>query len=286
MPVILNGSSLAKSSLEDMKTRVAQCQEAMGRPPCLVTVQVGDDPSSTTYVNMKGKMAERLGMQSQSVRLPESTTTSQLVDKLNALNADSAVTGILLQHPCGPNVDTRTAFDSIDRHKDVDGVHSANFGRVALGDPSAPHCCTPRAIMRLLEHYHIDVKGMSTLVVGRSPILGRPVSTMLTNADATVTLAHSRSKDLPRLVAQNQLIVGAAGRPRLIKAEWVEHPQAILVDAGYHAQEKCGDIELSQQLIDRCHAYTPVPGGVGPMTINTLMLQTIEAAEQKIPQSP
>jgi methylenetetrahydrofolate dehydrogenase (NADP+)/methenyltetrahydrofolate cyclohydrolase len=215
-------------------------------------------------------------MESLAVELPEQTTTAQLLAQIDALNANPRVRGILLQHPVPGQIDERACFDRIALEKDVDGVTSLGFGRMALGEP-AYGSATPAGIMRLLRHYKIEVQGREAVVVGRSPILGKPMAMMLLGANATVTVCHSRTKNLPEIVRRAEILVGAVGRPEFIKADWIRDG-AVIVDAGYHPGG-VGDIELGP-VIDRCSAYTPVPGGVGPMTIATLIAQTVEAAER------
>lgn len=186
--------------------------------------------------------------------------------------------GILLQHPVPKHIDERLCFDAIDVEKDVDGVTCFGYGRMAMG-VDAYGCATPKGIMRLLEAYEISVEGKEAVVIGRSPILGKPMAAMLLNANATVTICHSRTVDLPSIVKRADVVVATIGQPEFIKAEWIKDG-AIVIDAGYHPGSK-GDIELGP-LVDRVAAYTPVPGGVGPMTINALISQTVEAGERKI----
>lgn len=247
-----------------------------GEPPILATILVGSDPASATYVRMKGNACRRVGMESLSVALPEETTTEQLLAKIDELNADPRVRGILLQHPVPGQIDERACFDRIALEKDVDGVTTHGFGRMAMGE-HAYGSATPAGIMRLLEHYQIPLAGCDAVVVGRSPILGKPMAMMLLGANATVTICHSRTKNLPELIGRADLVVGALGKPEFIRGSWIKDG-AVVVDAGYHPGG-VGDIELSA-VIDRCAAYTPVPGGVGPMTIATLIAQTVEAAEK------
>jgi methylenetetrahydrofolate dehydrogenase (NADP+)/methenyltetrahydrofolate cyclohydrolase len=188
------------------------------------------------------------------------------------------VHGILLQHPVPEQIDERACFDAIALHKDVDGVTCLGFGRMAMGE-DAYGCATPKGIMRILEHYKIDIEGKHAVVVGRSAILGKPMAMMLLEANATVTICHSRTKNLPDLIKQADILVGAVGKPEFIKAEWIKDG-AVVVDAGYHPGG-VGDIELAP-LVDRVSAYTPVPGGVGPMTINTLIFQSVDSGEKAI----
>jgi methylenetetrahydrofolate dehydrogenase (NADP+)/methenyltetrahydrofolate cyclohydrolase len=217
-------------------------------------------------------------MQSLKVELPTETTTDELLGKIEALNANPDVHGILLQHPVPAQIDERACFDAIALEKDVDGVTCLGFGRMAMGE-EAYGCATPKGIMRLLDHYDLNLEGLHAVIVGRSPILGKPMAAMLLEANATVTICHSRTKNLPELIKQADLVVGALGKPEFIKADWIKD-DAIVVDAGYHVGG-VGDIEL-EGIKDRCKAYTPVPGGVGPMTINTLILQSVEAGEKAI----
>ena len=277
--LLLDGKSLAKKTEAELKERVAALKHSSnGRTPILATLLVGDDPASATYVNMKGNACARIGMESLKVELPSTTTTEELLAKIDELNNNDDVHGILLQHPVPSQIDERACFDAIDLSKDVDGVTCLGFGRMSMGE-EAYGCATPKGIMRLLEAYNIPLEGKHAVVVGRSPILGKPMAMMLLGANATVTLCHSRTEDLPRHIQQADIIVGAVGKPEFIKAEWIKDG-AVVVDAGYHPGG-VGDIELAP-LVDRVAAYTPVPGGVGPMTINTLIYQSVESGEKKL----
>ena len=275
MSIILDGKILAQSTEKALAERVLKINKEKGFVPILATILVGSDPASGTYVKMKGSACERVGMKSLKVELNQKTTTEELLFKIAELNENPEVHGILLQHPVPDQIDERLCFDAIDIAKDVDGVTSLGFGKMAMNEP-AFGSCTPQGIMRLLEHYEIEISGKHAVVVGRSPILGKPMAMMLLNKHATVTICHSRTKDLEEHVLNADIVVGAVGIPRFIQSSWVKNG-AVVIDAGYHP-EKCGDIDL-EPLIDRCSAYTPVPGGVGPMTINTLILQTVEACE-------
>jgi methylenetetrahydrofolate dehydrogenase (NADP+) / methenyltetrahydrofolate cyclohydrolase len=279
MALVLDGKALAKQTEDDLTQRVAALKASSGgRTPILATILVGGDPASATYVKMKGNACERIGMQSLKVELSEQTTTEQLLAKIEELNNNPDVHGILLQHPVPSQIDERACFDAIALEKDVDGVTCLGFGRMAMGE-EAYGCATPKGIMRLLEHYNIELSGKHAVVVGRSPILGKPMAMMLLQADATVTICHSRTKNLESHIRQADIIVGAVGKPEFIKGEWIKDG-AVVVDAGYHPGG-VGDIELSA-VIDRCSAYTPVPGGVGPMTINTLIFQSVASGEKAI----
>jgi methylenetetrahydrofolate dehydrogenase (NADP+)/methenyltetrahydrofolate cyclohydrolase len=276
-PRILDGKTLAKTFEQQLSQRVdAIKQKNGGRTPILATILVGDDPASATYVKMKGNACRRVGMDSLKVEMSKDTSTEQLLAKIDELNANRDVHGILLQHPVPSQIDERLAFDRIALEKDVDGVTALGFGRMAMGEP-AYGSATPAGIIRILEHYEVPIEGKHAVVIGRSPILGKPVALMLLNRNATVTICHSRTKNLPELCRQADILVAAVGKPRFVKGDWIKDG-AVIVDAGFHP-EKCGDVDL-EAAAPRSSAYTPVPGGVGPMTINTLISQTVEAAEK------
>ena len=273
--IILDGKKLATLSEEFIKKEVSMLVSA-GITPTLATILVGHDPASETYVKMKRNTCKRVGMESIAVELPESTTTEELLKAINDLNSDVNVHGILLQHPTPSHIDERKCFDAIDIEKDVDGVTCLGFGNMSMGI-DAYGSCTPAGIVRLIEHYELKVEGKHAIVVGRSPILGKPMAMMLLNLNATVTICHSRTKNIDSIIKQADLIVGAVGIPEFIKTEWIKEG-AIVIDAGFHP-EKCGDIDLSE-MDNISSAYTPVPGGVGPMTINTLILHTMKSAKK------
>ena len=275
--IILDGNKLAKISEESIKQRVGVLSEK-GIRPTLATVLVGNDPASETYVKMKRNTCSRVGMESIAIELPESTSTEELLKTIKDLNDDNDIHGILLQHPVPSQIDERLCFDAIDIDKDVDGVTCLGFGNMSMGI-EAYGSCTPAGIIRLIEHYKINVEGLNSVVVGRSPILGKPMAMMLLNLNSTVTICHSRTQNLDAIIKNADLIVGAVGIPKFIKTNWIKK-NAIVIDAGYHP-EKCGDIELDN-IEEVASAYTPVPGGVGPMTINTLILQTLQSAEKSI----
>ncbi|MGB9029913.1 MAG: bifunctional methylenetetrahydrofolate dehydrogenase/methenyltetrahydrofolate cyclohydrolase FolD [Acidobacteriaceae bacterium] len=273
-PIVLDGKAYSKELEAELTTRVARLN--LQDPPILATILVGDDPASATYVRMKGNACRRVGMESLSIALPATTTTDELLAAIDSLNANPRVRGILLQHPVPKQIDERACFDRIALDKDVDGVTAHGFGRMAMDEP-AYGSATPAGIMRLLRRYQIPIEGREAVVVGRSPILGRPMAMMLLAANATVTICHSRTRNLPEVVHRAEIVIGAVGKPEFIRADWIRD-NAVVVDAGYHPGG-VGDIQLSA-VIDRCSAYTPVPGGVGPMTIATLIAHTVEAAEK------
>jgi methylenetetrahydrofolate dehydrogenase (NADP+) / methenyltetrahydrofolate cyclohydrolase len=275
--IILDGKTLAKQIESELAARVEKLiARSGGKVPVLATILVGEDPASVTYVRMKGNACKRVGMESIRALLPEGSTTEQVLAEIDKLNADPGVHGILIQHPVPKPIEERLCFDRIDPAKDVDGVTCMGFGRMAMGE-KAYGSATPAGIMRLLSHYKIPLEGIHAVVVGRSPILGKPMALMLLNANATVTICHSKTQNLAEVVRQGDLVVGAVGKPEFIRGDWVK-PGAVVVDAGYN-EGNVGDIELSA-VVENCSAYTPVPGGVGPMTIAMLMAQTVDAAEK------
>ena len=274
---ILDGKKLASDSEKEILESVSVLKEK-GIIPTLATILVGDDPASETYVRMKQETCKRVGMESLAINLPKETSTEELLLKIDELNNDKKIHGILLQHPVPNQINERECFERISIEKDVDGVTCLGFGRMSM-DLSAYGSCTPAGIMRILEFYDVDISGMKAVVVGRSPILGKPMAMMLLNKNATVTICHSRTKELEEHVRNADLVVGAVGVPKLIKKEWLKKG-AVVIDAGYHP-EKCGDIDLDG-IEEIASSYTPVPGGVGPMTINTLILNTMEAARKTL----
>lgn len=276
--VVLDGAKVAQETEAQIRVRVEKLKALSGTTPILATILVGDDPSSATYVRMKGNACRRVGMDSMAIEMPQSTTTAQLLAKIQELNANPDVHGILLQHPVPEQIDERACFDAIALDKDVDGVTCLGFGRMAMGE-SAYGSATPAGVMRLLAAYEIPLAGRHAVVLGRSPILGKPMAAMLLNANCTVTICHSHTQGLQALIAQADIVVAAVGRPAFVPGAWIKDG-AVVVDAGYH-EGGVGDIELAS-VVERASAYTPVPGGVGPMTINTLIVQTLQAGEAKL----
>ena len=276
--MILDGKSLASQIEQGLKGQVqAIVQKLNGKIPALATILVGDDPSSATYVKMKGNACKRVGLESIPVLLPASIATEQLLGKIKELNENPLVRGILLQHPVPKQIDERKCFDAISIEKDVDGVSSLGFGLMSMGE-RAYGSATPKGIITLLEHYKIPLQGKHAVVVGRSAILGKPMAAMLLNKNCTVTICHSKTQNLPHIIGQADIVVGAVGVPELIKTEWLKNG-AVAIDAGYHNKEGGAVGDIQKEGLDAiCSAYTPVPGGVGPMTISTLIQQTVESA--------
>ena len=276
--LVLDGKALAHQIENELAVRVQSLKRNFnGATPVLATILVGNDPSSAIYVKMKANACRRVGLESRRVELAQTTTTAQLLSVIDTLNADARVQGILLQHPVPPQIDERRCFDQIALRKDVDGVTVLGFGRMAMNEP-AFGSATPAGIMRLLRYYNLVPDGKHAVVVGRSPILGKPIAMMLLNANATVTICHSKTQGLAHIVGLADILVGAVGKPQFIKGAWIKDG-AVVVDAGYHPGG-IGDIEMATA-ITKCSAYTPVPGGVGPMTIATLIEQTIDSAEHQ-----
>lgn len=272
--LILDGNVVANAVKEELKSRI-EALKAKGVTPCLATILVGDDSSSETYVRMKGNACAKLGIDSKKIHLDKETTTEQLLETIQALNEDNNVHGILLQHPVPGHIDERKAFETIAIEKDVDGVTSFGYGQTALGFGKYPSC-TPAAIMKIMEYYGIEASGKHAVVVGRSPILGKPVSALLLNEDATVTTCHSRTNNLADHIKQADIVVAAVGKPNFIQGDWIK-PGAVILDAGYN-KGNIGDVDY-EACLKNASAITPVPGGVGPVTISMLLKHTVDSAE-------
>jgi methylenetetrahydrofolate dehydrogenase (NADP+)/methenyltetrahydrofolate cyclohydrolase len=271
---LMDGAALAARIAEDTAAQAARFLSEAGRRPGLAAVLVGDDPASATYVRMKRNRSERAGIASRLVELPATATTEQVVDAIGGLAGDVTVDGILLQHPVPAQVEERAAFEAIPPDKDVDGVTMHSFAAMAFGLPGFDSC-TPGGILRLLDHYRVPLAGAHAVVLGRSPILGRPLGMLLLGRDATVTYCHSKTRDLPAVVGTADLVVAAVGRPEFVRGSWLK-PGAVVVDAGYNPGN-LGDVAFDEATAVASQ-ITPVPGGVGPMTIAVLLEQTVRAA--------
>ncbi|UAL47153.1 bifunctional 5,10-methylenetetrahydrofolate dehydrogenase/5,10-methenyltetrahydrofolate cyclohydrolase [Sutcliffiella horikoshii] len=245
--------------------------------PKLATILVGNNPSSETYVRMKVKACARVGIDSISYHLNTETTQEELLELIRKLNHDQEVDGILLQHPIPSHLDERDAFNKIHIDKDVDGVTTTGFGNMALGMDANPSC-TPAAIMKLLKHYKIQVEGKHAVVIGRSPILGKPMASLLLNANATVTICHSYTEGLEQIVSTADIVIAAVGKPNFVKGSWIKEG-AVVIDAGYNGGN-VGDVDF-ESCLEKASAITPVPGGVGPITIATLLYQTVLSASKR-----
>jgi len=273
-PRLMEGTRLARDTVARSAARAREFAERTGRQPCLAAVLVGEDPASVTYVRMKRNRCQEAGIESRYLPLPASTTTETLVGTVSALSADPGVHGILLQHPVPAHIDERAAFEAIAPDKDVDGVTMHSFAAMAFGY-HAFASCTPGAIVRLLDAYDVDPAGRHAVVIGRSPILGKPVGMLLLARNATVTYCHSRTRALASMVATADIVVAAVGRANFVRGDWLK-PGAVVVDAGYN-EGNVGDVAFDEA-VGRASLITPVPGGVGPLTIAVLLEQTVEAA--------
>jgi methylenetetrahydrofolate dehydrogenase (NADP+) / methenyltetrahydrofolate cyclohydrolase len=274
----MDGAALAREVVADTAKRAADLTAATGVTPCLATVIVGEDPGSVTYVRMKRNRASSAGIASRLVALPEPTTTEELVTVIGQLSADPEVHGILLQHPVPAHVDERAAFEAIAPHKDVDGVTMHSFAAMAFGLPGFASA-TPGGIMRLLDAHDVEPAGQHAVVIGRSPILGKPVGMLLLARNATVTYCHSRTRDLPAITRTADILVAAVGRPEFVRGDWIK-PGATVVDAGYNPGP-VGDVAAAEARVV-AGLLAPVPGGVGPMTIAVLLAQTVDAASRQL----
>ncbi len=280
MASLIDGRAISKSLLAEVAKTVEQ-HKARGVQPKLAVVLVGDDPASAVYVRNKGKRAAQAGIETADHRLDANTTTDALLGLVRELNEDPSVDGILVQLPLPPQIDADAVLVSIDPTKDVDGFHPENLGRLMIGEPRFV-ACTPLGCMKMLEAVGTELRGAKALVVGRSTIVGKPMAQLLLAADATVTIAHSRTRDLPAEVAAADVLVAAVGRPRMIQGSWIK-PGATVIDVGINRGEDgklCGDVDFGSA-VERAGAITPVPGGVGPMTIACLMHNVALAASRR-----
>jgi len=277
-PKIIDGRKVSQDVLAGAAAKVEQIRQQTGKTPCLATVLVGEDPASATYVRMKGKRCEAVGMESRRIEMPTETSTEELVEQIQQLGDDASVHGILLQHPVPSQIDERAGFEAIPLEKDVDGVTATGLGRMWLGIETYGSC-TPAGIMRLLDAYEIELRGREAVVIGRSPILGKPMAAMLLDRHATVTICHSRTKQLGEVARRADVLVAAVGRPKFVEGDWVKEG-AVVIDAGYNPGN-VGDCDY-EACYPRASKITPVPGGVGPMTIATLIDNTADAAASQL----
>lgn len=287
-PRILDGKSVAAAVLDECRAEAASLI-AQGIVPGLAVVIVGEDPASKVYVGKKTSTCAELGFFSRKIELSAETSQEELLQVVRDLNADSAIHGILVQSPPPKHIDEEAIIRAIDPRKDVDGFHPENVAKLALEDPSGFIPCTPAGCMKLLEVSGIETQGAEAVIIGRSMIVGKPMALLLVSkkSNATVTIAHSRSKDLPAICRRADILVAAVGRPEMVKADWVK-PGAVVIDVGINRVEDAskksgfrltGDVAF-EEVAPLCSAITPVPGGVGPMTIAMLMKNTLQAARQ------
>jgi len=275
---LIDGKAIAQSVRAEVKGKVEEFSARTGVRPCLATVLVGDDPASGVYVRSKGKACREVGMLSRQIDLPASTSQEKLLEIVEGLNAEEAVHGILVQLPLPDQIDETRVIESIDPAKDVDGFHPVNAGRLLSGNPVFVPC-TPLGILRMLDHESVELKGKHAVVVGRSNIVGKPVALLLLSRHATVTICHSRTKDLPGVVRGGDVVVAAVGKTEMIRGSWLA-PGSVVVDVGINRRPDgtlAGDVAFAEAR-EVAGKITPVPGGVGPMTIAMLLHNTLEAA--------
>lgn len=275
---LIDGKAIAQSVRAELKGKVEEFTARTGVTPCLATVLVGDDPASGVYVRSKGKACREVGMLSRQIELPASTSQEDLLDIVAGLNADAGVHGILVQLPLPDSIDEARIIESIDPAKDVDGFHPVNAGLLLSGNPVFVPC-TPLGILRMLDHESVELKGKHAVVVGRSNIVGKPVALLLLSRHATVTICHSRTKDLPAVVRSADVVVAAVGKTEMVRGSWIA-PGAVVIDVGINRRPDgtlAGDVAFAEAR-EIAGRITPVPGGVGPMTIAMLLHNTLEAA--------
>lgn len=277
---LLNGKELAQKLQQEMTQEVTELKEK-GLQPGLAVILVGEDPASQVYVRNKERAANNIGMYSVVYRLPETTSEADLIAKIEELNHDDKVHGILVQLPLPKHIDEDLVLDTIDPAKDVDGFHPMNLGNLFAGKPTMIPC-TPAGIMELIKLSGLDLAGKNAVIIGRSNIVGKPMAHLLLQANATVTICHSKTKDLPKVAKQADVLVVAIGRANFVTADFVKEG-AVVIDVGINRDENnklTGDVKFDE-VAPLTSYITPVPGGVGPMTITMLMRQTIDAAKRK-----
>lgn len=281
--MIISGKDLSKSLKEDLKSRVAELEAKHGTTPNLVVILVGEDPGSVSYVTGKAKAATEVGIRNTTLRYADTITEEELLAVVDKLNADDDIDGILIQLPLPKHIDEQKVISAIKVEKDVDSFHPVNVASLWLKLPGLKPC-TPKGIIKLLDSAGVEIEGKEAVVVGRSNIVGLPVAKLLLDRNATVTIAHSRTKNLGEITRRADILVVAIGRERFVTADMIK-PGAVVIDVGVNRDSRngklCGDVdfEMAEQVAS---AITPVPGGVGPMTITCLMENTVESFERKI----
>lgn len=278
MPLLIDGKKISTEIKDELKGTVEELKK-QGVETCLAVIQVGDDPASSIYVRNKKRACAYVGIESLSYELPEETTEDELVKLVKELNENDNVHGILVQLPLPKHINADTIIRTISPDKDVDGFHPESVGRLCIGEPGFVSC-TPAGIIQLLKRSGIEIEGKECVVVGRSNIVGKPMSILLLRENGTVTITHSRTKDLKEVTGRADILVVAIGKPKFITADYVKEG-AVVIDVGMHRNEEnklCGDVDFDD-IKDKVSAITPVPGGVGPMTIAMLMYNCVEAAK-------
>lgn len=280
MPLLIDGKKISTEIKDELKVTVEELKK-QGVETCLAVIQVGDDPASSIYVRNKKRACAYVGIESLSYELPEETTEDELVKLVKELNENDNVHGILVQLPLPKHINADTIIRTISPNKDVDGFHPESVGRLCIGEPGFVSC-TPAGIIQLLKRSGIEIEGKECVVVGRSNIVGKPMSILLLRENGTVTITHSRTKDLKEVTGRADILVVAIGKPKFITADYVKEG-AVVIDVGMHRNEEnklCGDVDFDD-VKDKVSAITPVPGGVGPMTIAMLMYNCVEAAKDQ-----
>ncbi|BAZ65318.1 MAG: bifunctional methylenetetrahydrofolate dehydrogenase/methenyltetrahydrofolate cyclohydrolase FolD [Pelatocladus maniniholoensis HA4357-MV3] len=283
---LLDGKALATKIQQELFATITRLQPQMGRPPGLAVLMVGDNPASAAYVRGKEKACAKIGMSSFGKHFPTQTTQAELEEVIDNLNQDERVDGILVQLPLPPHLDAISLLHQIDPNKDADGLHPVNMGKLVRGEPGL-RSCTPAGVMRLLQEYEISLRSQQAVVVGRSILVGKPLALMLLEADATVTIAHSRSQDLAAITKNADILIAAVGRPELITAQMIK-PGAVVVDVGINRvtdpsgnSRLVGDVHF-ESVANVVEFLTPVPGGVGPMTVAMLLQNTVDSYSQRL----
>ncbi|MDY4711214.1 MAG: bifunctional methylenetetrahydrofolate dehydrogenase/methenyltetrahydrofolate cyclohydrolase FolD [Ruminococcus bromii] len=276
---IIDGKKVSAEVKEEVRQQALKLKETHGITPGLAVVIVGDDPASRVYVNNKKKACELVGFKSEEYALPAETTQQELLNLVETLNNKDDINGILVQLPLPKHLDDKAVIAAINPKKDVDAFHAVNVGKIMLGEYDFLPC-TPAGVMEMLHSYNIEVSGKNCVVIGRSNIVGKPMAMLLLHENGTVTICHSRTRDLAEVTKQADILVAAVGRPKFVTADMVKDG-AVVIDVGMDRDENgklCGDVDF-ENVKDKCSYITPVPGGVGPMTIATLMKNTLKAAK-------
>lgn len=276
---IIDGKKVSAQVKEEVRKQTLELKKAHGITPGLAVVIVGDDPASRVYVNNKKKACETVGFKSEEYALPASTTQEELLELVKTLNNKEDINGILVQLPLPEHLDDKAVIEAINPQKDVDAFHAVNVGKIMLGEYDFLPC-TPSGVMKMLHSYDISVSGKNCVVIGRSNIVGKPMAMLLLHENGTVTICHSRTKNLAEVCRNADILVAAVGKPKFVTADMVKDG-AVVIDVGMDRDENgklCGDVDF-ENVKDKCSYITPVPGGVGPMTISTLMKNTLKACK-------
>jgi len=279
--IVVDGLSLAKEIRDDLSSKIAERNSRGLRPPCLAVVLVGDDPASASYIKGKRRACQRVGMASAEHKLDQTVSQTKLTELIDKLNNDPLIDGILIQLPLPPQINAEEVAASVEPLKDVDGLHPLNSGRLLAGQEGL-FACTPLGIMEILSRHQVSIEGSHAVVLGRSSIVGKPISLLLQQKNATVTMCHSRTKDLPEMCRQADILVAAVGVPRLVKRDWIK-PGAAVIDVGVTELEGnlVGDVDF-EEAKGVASLLTPHRRGVGPMTITMLLVNTLRACEMRL----